>query len=193
MNNIEISVKIFIDGGIVIFPTDTVFGVGCRIDNPDSVKRLFSIRRRPKTKATPVLVSSIEMAKEWVDEVSPEVLDLMNQYWPGGLTIILKSTRTDISPLVMGNSNTLGVRMPDHKALLSVIDAVGVPILGPSANFSGEKTPFKKEDLDQTLVSKVDCVMEGESKGVVSSTVIDCTKKPWKIIRQGAVSIDIRN
>src|SRR3989338_3770284 len=121
------------------------------------------------------------MAKEWVDEVSPEVLDLMNQYWPGGLTIILKSTRTDISPLVMGNSNTLGVRMPDHKELLSVIDAVGVPILGPSANFSGEKTPFKKEDLDQTLVSKVDYVMEGECIGLLPSTVIDCTKKPWKV------------
>ncbi len=189
MNEAEKAVEILRDGGIVIFPTDTAFGIGCRIDNESSVEKLFQLRNRPENQATPVLVNGIEMAKKYLEEVPDDVQVLMNKYWPGALTIVLQSRIDKVPLLVRGGGETLGVRMPNHKILLEIIGKVGVPILGPSANFHGEKTPYKFEDLDPALVRKVDFVVDGQtSKGKIS-TVIDCSVNPWKIIREGAVRL----
>lgn len=91
--------------------------------------------------------------------------------------------------LVRGGSGNLGVRMPNHQIALSLIQGAGVPILGPSANFHGSATPFKFQDLDKELISLVDFVVEGECGTNQASTVIDCSVKPWKILRQGAIKI----
>lgn len=188
--NLENTVEVLKKGGILIFPTDTAFGIGCRIDNDLAVKRLFEIRRRPENKPTPVLVDSIQMAEKYTDELPHDVHKLMEKYWPGGLTIVLKSSKGNVSPLVKGGLNTLGLRMPNHPSLLSVISQLGVPIIGSSANFAGERTPFKRREIDQRLINLVDYIMEGEAKGMQSSTVIDCTKKPWIILRHGAVLVE---
>src|SRR3989344_181169 len=100
--NITKAISILKTGGIVIFPTDTAFGIGCRIDDEKAVKRLFTIRKRPVAKAVPVLVSSINMAKEYVDNLDLKVLELMKKYWPGGLTIVLSSQTKNVVPLVRG-------------------------------------------------------------------------------------------
>src|SRR5436305_1511248 len=98
MDYIEKGILVLKNGGIVIFPTDTAFGVGCRIDDEDSLKRLFKIRKRAQSKAVPVLVSSLQMAHNYVKEVPHEVIDkLIKSYWPGALTIVLQS-RTDKVP-----------------------------------------------------------------------------------------------
>ena len=184
------AIKVLRDGGIVIFPTDTAFGIGCRVDNKDAIERLFKIRRRPKTKAVPALFSSIDMVKKYAKTIPQKAERLMKKYWPGALTIILRCNRVKVPPLVRGGGQTLGVRIPNHKMLQEIISRVGVPILGPSANFSGEKTPFKFEDLNPELVKQTDYVLNGivglEKK---VSTVIDCTIEPWKIIREGAIKI----
>ena len=86
--------KILNQGGIVIFPTDTAFGIGCRIDNEDAVKRLFKIRNRPQSQAVPALVSDLEMARKYAEEVSEDVIKkLIEPYWPGALTIVLKANK----------------------------------------------------------------------------------------------------
>lgn len=190
MNEVEKTIEILNQGGIVIFPTDTAFGIGCRIDKPDSIRKLFDIRKRPEEKAVPVLVDSIEMAKEYLEEVDEDIENLMKKYWPGALTIIYECKKDKVYSLVRGGGNTLGVRMPDNEIALSLINRTGVPILGPSANFSGEDTPYKFEDLNPDLIKLVDFVLKGETKGKrQASTVIDCTVKPWKILRQGAVIV----
>ena len=102
-------------GGIVIFPTDTAFGIGCRIDNEESVERLFKIRKRPNNMAVPVLVNSIKMAQAYLKEVDEKVLNLMKKYWPGALTVVYNCKIDKVNPLIRGNGETLGVRMPDHK------------------------------------------------------------------------------
>lgn len=184
------AIKVFKNGGIVIFPTDTAFGIGCRIDKESSVRRLFEIRKRPKTKAVPVLFSSIDMVEEYVKEIPQDVGQLMKTYWPGALTLILQCNKVKVSSLVRGGGQTLGVRIPNHKIILEIISRVGVPVLGPSANFSGEKTPFRFEDLNPELVKLADYVLDGEvglEKNV--STVIDCTVDHWKIVREGVVKI----
>lgn len=189
-NQIDQAVEVLKGSGIVIFPTDTAIGIGCRIDRENAVKRLFRIRRRPKTKAVPVLFSSVDMVRKYVFKIPQDVENLMKKYWPGALTIILRCNRVKVPSLVRGGGQTLGVRIPNHKIILRIISSVGVPVLGPSANFSGENPPFKFEDLNPKLVNLVDYVLNTEASlaGNVS-TVIDCSTKSWKVIREGAVKI----
>lgn len=177
-------------GGIVIFPTDTAYGIGCRVDNIDAINRLYKIRKRSEYKPMSLLVDSIEMVKQYVTHIPDEVTEnLLSRFWPGALTVILTANKDVVPSLIRAHGDTIGLRMPDHEQLLTVISKVGVPILGPSANFSGEKTPFSYNDLNKELVSLVDYVMVGKCKGKEASTVIDCTKQPYEIVRQGAVRI----
>ena len=179
-------------GGIVIFPTDTAYGIGCRMDDQKAVEKLFRIRKRPADQAVPVLVSGKQMAKQYFKDLPKEVEDLMDKFWPGALTVVYYCQNDKVPALVMGDNGSLGLRMPNYPELLSVIEALGVPILGPSANFHGEKTPFKKEDLDPNLLQLVDYFWDAKALGSgLTSTVIDCTKNPWQILRQGAVNLDL--
>lgn len=191
MDHIEKAAKIIKDGGIVIFPTDTAFGIGCRMDDEAAVNRLFSVRKRPPTKATPVLAADLHMLEPYLQKVDNEVIEkLIKPFWPGGLTIVLPC-RTDKVPEMVRNNDTLGVRVPNHLTTLALINAVGVPIVGSSANFSGEPTPYQFADLDQELIKLVDYVIPGETVTKEASTVIDVTQNPWKVLRQGAVTIEI--
>lgn len=191
MNNLDQAVKIIKDGGIVIFPTDTAFAIGCRMDNKDSVEKLFKIRHRPITQATPVLVSSINMAEDYWQSPTPNnVRQLLNENWPGALTIVYPCKNEKVLSLVCGSGSNLGVRMPNHQILLKIINQVGVPILGPSANFHKDMTPFKFEDLNPALLKSVDFVLKGSCQLCSVSTVIDCSVNPWRILRQGAVQVE---
>jgi L-threonylcarbamoyladenylate synthase len=190
MNDIQQAIRIIKQGGIVIFPTDTAFGIGCRIDDEKAIKRLFTIRKRPKTQATPVLLADLKMGEKYLQLVPDEVIEnLIELYWPGALTIVLKSKTENVPELVRGGTDTIGVRVPDHLTMLEIINGVGVPILGPSANFHGEKTPYSFKELDPELIKLVDYVVPGECHTKQASTVVDCTVSPWKILRQGAVDL----
>jgi L-threonylcarbamoyladenylate synthase len=189
---IKEAVEVLKQGGIVIFPTDTAYGIGCRIDSPSSVERLFRIRKRPLSQPTPVLFNNTKLIKNYVSEIPKDVeLKLMDKFWPGGLTIILPCKTDNVPELVRGNNNTLGVRIPDNNIILSIIENLNIGVLGPSANFHGGKTPYYFSDLDPKLVNLVDYVVEGECKLKQQSTVVDVTVQPWKILRQGAVKIDL--
>lgn len=188
--DVEKAIKILKEGGIVIFPTDTAFGIGCRIDNEKTIQRLFEIRKRPCNQATPVLVDSLRMAEDYLLDIPKEVINqLIKPYWPGALTIVLPCKLKKVPSLVRGEGNNLGVRMPKHKTTQTLIQGIGVPILGPSANFHGDKTPYQFEDLNPELIHLVDYVIHGKCSVCQASTVIDCSVKPWRILRKGAVRI----
>ncbi|MBI5449546.1 threonylcarbamoyl-AMP synthase [Candidatus Gottesmanbacteria bacterium] len=189
MNDADKAIGIVKKGGIIIFPTDTAFGIGCRIDDHAAVDRLFSLRRRPISQAMPVLVSSMEMANYYFDPPSDIVRRLMKTYWPGALTIVAKCKSDLIYSPIRGGGDTVGLRMPNHETTLEIIKKVGVPILGSSANFHGSPTPYRAEDIDPKLVKLVDYVMPGECSLKQASTVVDCTCEPYSILRQGAVTI----
>lgn len=178
---IEQAAEIVKQGGIVIYPTDTAFGIGCRIDNDEAIKKLFTLRRRPMMQSAPVLVASKAIAQEYLLPIPEKVEILMDTYWPGALTIRwnYKKDKDQLG----------GMRMPNHPTALALIEKIGVPILGPSANFHGEPTPFRFEDLNPELTKLVDVVLPGECKVKESSTVVDCRVEPWHIIRQGAVKL----
>lgn len=177
-------------GGVVIFPTETAYGIGCRIDNQEAVRRLVKIRGREKEKPFLVLVDSLEMAKKYLQDLPIKVETLAKKFWPGPLTIVYFACKERVSFDVRGGGETLGVRMPDYDLVLKLVGGVGVPILAPSANFAGGIAPFKLSELNPELVKLVDFTIKEPCGGYkLASTVIDCTKKPWEIIREGAVRI----
>lgn len=187
------AIEVFNKGGIVIFPTDTAYGIGCRMDNETSVRRVFEIKKRSLDNALLVLVNSLEMAEKYV-EIPQDVREkLVNKYWPGGLSIFLNTKPGKVPGIVTANSSVLAVRWPDHKIIEKIISGVGVPIIATSANISGGQTPYSLNEVDSKLLEKVDFVLEGECTYKKESTIIDCTVEPWKIIRQGAVQLEISN
>lgn len=189
MNYIQTATEIVKKGGIIIFPTDTAFGIGCRIDDRMAVDKLFRLRRRPGTQAMPVLVSSPEMAITYLTSPSDIVRRFMKQYWPGGLTIIDTCKKNLVYSPIRGGGETVGLRMPNHPTILKIIEGVGAPVLGPSANFHGDSTPYSAEDLNPELIKLVDYVVPGKCSVKQASTVVDCSVTPYKIIRQGAVRL----
>lgn len=191
MHDIQKAIGLLKQGGVGIFPTDTIFGIGCRIDDGAALKRLFHIRNRPEEKAVLAVVDSLKMAKEYVivsQEVKTQLIDI---YWPGGVTIVFPCDTKKVPSLARGGGQTLGVRQTTHPILLELIKGVGVPLVAPSANFAGAATPRSFTDIDKELISLVDFAIDLPSEGATPSTIIDCSGKPWKILRQGAVHIDL--
>ncbi len=183
------AIRVLMSGGIVIYPTDTAFGIGCRIDRPASVDRLFALRKRPLTQATPVLVDSEPMALSYLDSPDDIVRRFMKTYWPGALTIIARCKKELIHSPIRGGGDTIGVRQPNHETALALIRGVGVPVLGPSANFHGSPTPYTFEQLDPELMKLVDYVVPGACSVKQASTVVDCSVTPYTIVRQGAIVV----
>ncbi len=183
------AIRVFKNGGVVIFPTDTAFGIGCRIDAVESVKRVFDIKKRDYSKPLLALVDSMQMAKKYISIPKNVQLNLLNLYWPGGLTVFLKCDVEKVPSIVRSGTDSLAVRLPDHNDIRNIIKEVGFPILATSANFSGEPTPYSISEVNKKLLTKVDFVLNGECTFRKQSTIIDCTVKPWKVVRQGIVKI----
>lgn len=191
-NDVKKASQVLNEGGIIIFPTDTAFGIGCRIDNLQSVEKLYSLRKRPATMAVPVLFDSIQRVKAYTSEITEKVeTELMKKYWPGALTIILPANREKVPSLVSGGGLTIGTRIPAHEIPLQLIQMTKCPLIGTSANFHGEPTPYLMSALDPQLFSLVDFVLPGETSQGKESTVIDCSINPWEIKRQGAIDLTL--
>ncbi|MFH0749334.1 MAG: L-threonylcarbamoyladenylate synthase [Candidatus Gottesmanbacteria bacterium] len=186
---IQQAITVLNNGGIVIFPTDTAFGVGCRIDNKDAIDRVFQIRNRPMTQPLPVLVSSAEQSLTYFSHPSDIVRRFMDTYWPGALTIVDTCKKDAIYSPIRAGGDTVGLRWPRHELLQRILEGVGIPIVGPSANIHGQATPYMFDDLDLEFVSRVDFVVPGTCSVGRVSTVVDCSVEPYRIIRQGAVRL----
>lgn len=185
---IDKAVSILNSGGIIIYPTDTVFGIGCLANKPEAIKKLFKIRKRPENNAVTLLVDSVNQATEYFKTVTPQLTTLMKKYWPGALTIVYYCNKERVNKLIRANGDTVGIRMPNHRTALEIIKRIEVPLLGPSANFHKGKTPFNLKDIDKELIKLVDYVVPGSCFEKKASTVVDCTKTPFQILRKGAIN-----
>jgi len=192
-DEIKKAITVVRQGGIIIYPTDTAFGIGCRADDETVIQKLFSIRQRPASQAMPILFDSIDLVKKYVDFIPESVEPLLAKYWPGALTVILMAKLNKIPSLALGGGLSIGCRIPDHEVPIGIIDGLGVPIIGSSANFAGEPTPYSYSEVDPKLMSLVDYVVPGVTFAHKESTVIDCTQKQWKILREGAIRLEVKN
>ena len=171
------AVEVLRRGGIVIFPTDTVYGIGCRFDSETAIQRIKNIKKSHQD--FPILISDFKQLHQ-LAQLAPTALYLVQKYWPGALTLVLKSKR--------GNEK-IALRMPDSDLVRTLINTLGAPIIGTSANFHGQKASTKYAQLDKKLIDMTDYVIRGECKLGKESTVVDATTIPVKILRQGAVRI----
>jgi len=170
-------------GQLVIFPTDTVYGLATDPFNEKAVKRLIEAKRRETAKGFPILVANLEMAKELV-KFSAVALSLVSKFWPGALTLILP-LKTSVPELITGDRQTLAIRVPDHIIARQLAE---IPIIGTSANISGRESPVSAEDAINQLGGSVDLVLDsGPTKEGISSTILDLSTKNPRIIREGAI------
>ena len=176
-------------GGVVIFPTDTVYGIGARADRKVSVGRIFRIKGRAGNKPLILFIINKRDLNIYIKCIPAGAKKIIARFWPGALTMVFKAGRGIRFP-VKDRRGTVGIRMPDHRFLLAVLKKAGVPFATTSANISGQKSPTSVKDIPETMLNKADLVIDGgrTSKGK-ASTVLDLTAEPFRVLREGAVSL----
>ena len=177
-------------GKLVVFPTETVYGLGADALNEKAVKGIFRAKGRPSDNPLIVHISSIEMLRSIVTEVPPAAKKLMSKFWPGPLSIVFKSNGK-VAESVTAGLPTVAVRMPDHKVALALIMQSEVPIAAPSANISGKPSVTWAVHAIEDLKDKVDAIIDSKyCKYGLESTVIDLTTKIPTLLRPGTVTLE---
>ena len=184
---IERAVEVLRQGGLVAYPTDTVYGLAALPTDDAAIEELFAAKRRRPDQSTPLLIASPRDLMLVTDEVPQVAQNLIRDFWPGGLTIVLRKSPGFHSRAITGD--TIGVRVPDHIVPRELVRLLGSPITGTSANLAGGPEPLTADDVRAQLGQSVDYVIDGgRTTGGVPSTVVDCTTEPPRILRAGAIS-----
>jgi L-threonylcarbamoyladenylate synthase len=184
------AVEILARGGLVIFPTDTVYGVGASLDQNGAVTRLFSAKRRPLSKAIPVLLSRPSALQDVARDLSNSVWLLAERFWPGPLTMVVPAS-PHLPPVLTAGQSTVAVRVPDHWVVRALVEGLDSPLAATSANISGRPSSITAADAMAGLAGQVDFVLDGgPCPGGISSTVVDLTVDPPRILRPGPIAFD---
>lgn len=176
-------------GEAVIFPTDTVYGLGVLPSAADSPSLLFELKERPQDKPVAWLVGRVEDLARYGENIPEYALDLAKKHWPGALTLIVNAS-AQVPSAYSSDANTIGLRMPNSATALQLIELAGAPLATTSANISGKPAPACAGDLDQELCNRVACIVYGNECEVgIASTVVDCTGDEPVVLRQGSVVV----
>lgn len=175
-------------GEIVIFPTETVYAIGTNGLDEEAIKKLYKIKQRPLDKPTSLLVSDMKMVKNLARDITEKEYKLMKTFFPGPLTIILK--KKDIVPNILtGNTNTIGIRMPENEIARKLIEYANVPIAAPSANIANKPSGTNIENIINDFKETVDCYIDGgESKIGLGSTIVKIENNVPIILREGSIT-----
>jgi L-threonylcarbamoyladenylate synthase len=184
-NAIQRALEVFNNGGVVAFPTDTVYGIGVPILQR-TIERLFDIKGRDYAKAIAVLIADAEQMEKVATEISDQAKKLAAKFWPGPLTLVLP--RNPHTPWFLSKNDTIGVRVPDHPITRALLSAVG-PMAVTSANRSGQENALNADQVMAQLNGWINLVIDGgQTPGDQPSTVVDMTGEEPKILRVGPIS-----
>lgn len=173
------AVEVIKNGGLVAFPTETVYGLAADYLNKNAIQKLYEVKGRPKDKPFTIHISKFDELVKLSCVLSLFSKQLIERFWPGPLTLILKTK----------SGEKIGVRMPHNKLALEFISICNTPIVAPSANISGEKPPHNVEDVLKGLDGKIDLVLDGGETDIgIESTVVDASIFPFKVLREGVIS-----
>ncbi len=179
------------NGGVLIYPTDTIYGIGGDATNAAVVEKIYSIKERERGKPLLVLMNSLQMVERFVDEISPAARELVKKYWPGAVTFVFIANEKLPRELTAGRG-TIGIRVPQHKFCVDLITAAGVPIISTSANFSGTAGGEKIKNVIEEFNGKVELIVDdGDAPSQVPSTVVDITGRKPRVVRAGATKVDL--
>ena len=185
-----------IDGHLVAFPTETVYGLGADATNQSAVARIYEVKGRPADHPLIVHISDLKYLDQWISEIPAYAIELARSFWPGPMTLILN--RSELAKdFITGNQNTVGIRIPDNSIALGLLEAFhqkgGTGIAAPSANRFGQVSPTTAAAVEEELseyLNDLDLVLDGGPSGVgLESTIIDCTTALPSILRPGAITI----
>lgn len=177
-------------GGLVVFPTETVYGLGANALDTSAVEKIFKAKGRPQDNPLIVHVADFNI-EPLVKEIPSIAREIMNKYWPGPITLIFN--KSDLIPrITSAGLDTVGIRMPSNLIARKLIEAAGTPIAAPSANISGRPSPTEVESCIEDLSGKIEYILGGDkSKVGLESTIVDCTCTPICILRPGAITLEM--
>ncbi|MBN1866681.1 threonylcarbamoyl-AMP synthase [Candidatus Sumerlaeota bacterium] len=181
---IERAVDVLLSGGVVAFPTDTVYGLAADATNPEAVEKLHSIKGREADKALPVLIDSLKMFGTLSVEIPEGIDDVIDRHWPGPLTLVVRKRSAALK--AVSPDDTLGLRMPDNMIALGLINMLARPLASTSANRTGERPASTAQEVEEILGDKVDLILDGgPTPGSAVSTVLSLVEEPFRVLRQG--------
>ncbi len=187
---VEKGIEIIRRGGVVAFPTDTVYGMGAGIYIESGIKRIYEIKQRPSTMALPLLLASAAQIHEIALDISPDGWRLIKKFLPGALTLVVYRTKI-VKDIITGGGDTVAIRIPDHPVPCALIQGSGMPLVGTSANLTGKHNLVTADEVRRELGDAVDLVIDAfPSPGGTESTVVDVTGEFPVILREGAISRD---
>lgn len=174
---------------VVAFPTETVYGLGGNATSTEAVEKIFNAKGRPGDNPLIVHISNRLQLETLVTEVPTVAEKLMDEFWPGPLTLIFQAKENAVSHRVTAGLSTVAIRMPDHPVALALIEESGLPLAAPSANLSGKPSPTTAQHVFDDLDGKISGIVDGGATGVgLESTVLDCTEEIPTILRPGGVT-----
>jgi L-threonylcarbamoyladenylate synthase len=185
---IKKGISILVNGGIIAYPTDTVYGLGACFDNVQGIKRIYEVKNRPMNMPLPLLLADVS----WIERVAfsiPEVAyQLIDSFLPGALTLVMKKADT-IPDIISGEKKTVAVRIPDHFITIALINGVGKPLIGTSANLSGKPSALSAGEVYDQLGKRIDYILDGGvCPGGKESSIVDVTGNIPVLLREGAIS-----
>ena len=173
------------NGGVVVFPTRSLYGLGADAFNARAVNRIFHIKQRPVNKPILVLIKDKDELDRLAALVPAAATAIMKKFWPGRVSIVFQAKK-GLSAILTAGTNKIGIRLPGHNIAYTLVKAAGSPITGTSANLSGSAGCFQINDLDEKIVHSVDLILDaGPLRGGAGSTVVDVTGETPLILRQG--------
>lgn len=185
---LEEAIRILRRGGVIAFPTDTVYGLGCLVGDRTAIDRLFEMKGRGRQKAIPVLTADLSDLARVAEVVPPAANRLARRFWPGPLTLIVPR-RPDL-PLALGPEPTVGVRVPDHEFARDLLRGAG-PMAVTSANPSGAPNALTADEVRAGLRHGLDLILDGgPAPGGLPSTVVDCVSAPPRLLRAGPIAVE---
>ncbi len=187
--DIEPAAKLLKRGGVLAFPTDTVYGLGVCYDQEKALNALKQAKGRPDHKPIPVMIASLEQAEK-IAYISEQARRIMETFMPGALSVVLRK-KPDVPAYVTNGMDTIALRMPNDQAVLSLIEQCGCPLLVSSANRSGQETALNGETVLSQLDGAIDAIIMGKAQGTLASTIVDCTGDNLVVLREGPIQAQV--
>ena len=183
-------VAVLKQGGVIAYPTDTVYGLGAGAFLTDAVKRIFKVKERPLNMPLPLLLAGVNQIDALTETISTEARLLIDAFLPGALTLVLPAAES-VPVIITAGGNTVAVRIPAHPVPLALIEGLGTPIVGTSANLSGQSSVLTADDVRMQIGDKIDFIIDGgKCPGGKESTVVDVTGENPVVLRAGAIPIE---
>ncbi len=181
--------EVVASGGVIVYPTDTYYGLGADPRNPSAVRKIFEIKNRPIGQPILLLIAEPTEVGDWTEDISSRAADLMKRHWPGPLTLIFRA-KADVLPELTAGTGTIGLRVPGSELTRGLLRSLGHALTGTSANWSGQPSIRTAAEAEAAIGDRVDLSLDGgETTGGKPSTIVEVSAGVLRVLREGAVSV----